>query len=163
MCKLKQKNDEKIMKTNFKKLHVKIGNHIGNFFMLGYLLCNDNQEVNVENVQIMCYIICYNSLINASNLRTQVRKGLISFYKTNKIYNISKKTSGCRSCYCYKEFWRESESFNEINEGKATNKKNSKCVKKTSFKNMCYEGFLKRGWCATKRIPWILYSFDCEK
>jgi len=104
VCKLKQKNDEKIMKTNFKKLHVKIGNHIGNFFMLGYLLCNDNQEVNVENVQIMCYIICYNSLINASNLRTQVRKGLISFYKTNKIYNISKKTSGCRSCYCYKEF-----------------------------------------------------------
>lgn len=75
------------MKTNFKKLHAKTKLEIIQEISLCWAIycVNDNQEVNnVENVQIICYIICYNGLINASNLKTQMRKGLISFYKTKK-------------------------------------------------------------------------------
>jgi hypothetical protein len=33
----------------------------------------------------MHFISCYNSFINASNFKTQARKGLISYYKINGI------------------------------------------------------------------------------
>jgi hypothetical protein len=47
---------------------------------------NDNKNVDLENPQIMRCIFCFNNLVNATNPRTQSRKGLISYYKTNGIY-----------------------------------------------------------------------------
>ncbi len=35
--------------------------------------------------KIMCCILCHDNPINATNPRTQFRKGLISYYKTNGI------------------------------------------------------------------------------
>jgi hypothetical protein len=46
---------------------------------------NDNTNVDLENPQIIHYILCFNNLVNATNPRTQSRKGLISYYKTNGI------------------------------------------------------------------------------
>jgi hypothetical protein len=34
--------------------------------------------------------VCYNGPINASHSRTQARKGLISYFKTNGITNLQK-------------------------------------------------------------------------
>jgi hypothetical protein len=51
---------------------------------------NDNQNFNVENPQIMHCISHYNIPINASNLRTQARKGLISHHNTNGITSFKK-------------------------------------------------------------------------
>jgi hypothetical protein len=38
----------------------------------------------------MCCIFCHDNLVNATNLRTQSRKGLISYYKTNGITFLRK-------------------------------------------------------------------------
>jgi len=39
-------------------------------------------------------LLCYNAPMNVSNPRTQVRKGLITYYKINGITSL-KKTCGC--------------------------------------------------------------------
>jgi hypothetical protein len=46
---------------------------------------NDNTNVDLEIPQIMRCILCFDSLVNATNPRTQSRKGLISYYKINGI------------------------------------------------------------------------------
>jgi hypothetical protein len=38
----------------------------------------------------MCYILCEDILVNATNPRTQFKKGLISYYKTNGITSLKK-------------------------------------------------------------------------
>jgi hypothetical protein len=38
----------------------------------------------------MCCILCYQNLVIGINPRTQVRKGLISYYKTNGIIYLKK-------------------------------------------------------------------------
>jgi len=51
---------------------------------------NDNVKIDLENTQIMRCIICYQELIIGINLRTQARKGLIFYYKTNGIMYLEK-------------------------------------------------------------------------
>jgi hypothetical protein len=58
--------------------------------MLFFLCVNSNQDFNVEDPQIMRCILCYSIPINASNLKTQTRKRLISHYKTNGITSLKK-------------------------------------------------------------------------
>jgi hypothetical protein len=50
----------------------------------------NNKEVDHNNAQIMHFIFCYNSFINASNFKTQTKKGLISYYKINGIIFFNK-------------------------------------------------------------------------
>jgi hypothetical protein len=42
-------------------------------------------NVDFENPQIMCCILCHDNPINATNPRIQFRRGLMSYYKTNGI------------------------------------------------------------------------------
>jgi hypothetical protein len=44
-----------------------------------------NVAIDFKNAQIMCCILCHKNAIIATNPRTQARKGLISYYKTNGI------------------------------------------------------------------------------
>ncbi len=50
-----------------------------------FLLQNDNKLVNLEQPQVMKCLLCYNATKNISNSRTNTRKGLISYCKTNGI------------------------------------------------------------------------------
>jgi hypothetical protein len=70
---------KKILETTWKKL-----------FVLRSFCVNDNVKVDLENIQMMCCIFCYQNLVIKINLRTQVRKALISYYK-KKWNNFSKK------------------------------------------------------------------------
>jgi hypothetical protein len=51
---------------------------------------NDNAEIDCENTQIMHYILRYYEPIIGINSRTQARKGLISYYKTNGMTSLKK-------------------------------------------------------------------------
>jgi hypothetical protein len=51
---------------------------------------NDNAENNLVNKQIMHYILCYQNVVIGINLKTQMKKGLISYYKTNGITFLKK-------------------------------------------------------------------------
>jgi hypothetical protein len=50
---------------------------------------NDNTRIDLENTQIMHYILCYQELIIRINLKIQARKRLIFYYK--KRNNFLKK------------------------------------------------------------------------
>jgi len=77
--------EEKIMTTNIKKLHAqRVFWKLHNIILCWDFYCvNDNQDIDVEHAQIMYCIFCYNDLFNAFNKKTQARKGLLSYYKTN--------------------------------------------------------------------------------
>jgi ribosomal protein L16 Arg81 hydroxylase len=47
-------------------------------------------EIDLVNIKIMCCIFCYQNPVIRINPRTQVRKGLISYYKTNGITSLKK-------------------------------------------------------------------------
>ncbi len=86
-----ENGSEEIMKGNLKKLYAqrKIWKPHGRTFICWSFYCvNDNAEVDLVNTQTMRYILCYRNLIIGINPRTQVRKGLISYYKTNGITSI---------------------------------------------------------------------------
>jgi hypothetical protein len=51
---------------------------------------NDNVEVDVENTLILCCIHCYQNSVIGINPKTQVRKGSISYNKTNGITSLQK-------------------------------------------------------------------------
>ncbi len=51
---------------------------------------NDTVEIDLENTQIMRCILCYQEFVIGINSRTQARKGLISYYKTNGITSLLK-------------------------------------------------------------------------
>jgi len=57
-----------------------------------------------------------------------VRKGLISFYKTNKIYNISKKNMDINHAIVVKNFEEKVNCLNKLIKEKQPTKKSSKCV-----------------------------------
>ncbi len=60
-----------------------IGNHM-KFFVLGFYFCvNDIAKVDIENTQILCCVFYYQNHVIGINPKTQVRKGLIYYYKTN--------------------------------------------------------------------------------
>ncbi len=46
--------------------------------------------MDLENIQILRYIICYQTFACGINLRTQARKELISYYKTYGITSLTK-------------------------------------------------------------------------
>lgn len=52
-----------------------------------YYCVIDNTYVDLENPWIMRYILCHNNPINAMNLKTQAKRGLISCFKTNGTLN----------------------------------------------------------------------------
>jgi hypothetical protein len=59
------------------------------FCTLVFLFCiNDNRHVNLEQLQVMRCLLCYNAPLNVSNPRTNARKG---FILQNKWYNVLKK------------------------------------------------------------------------
>jgi hypothetical protein len=62
--------------------------------MWGFFVCvHKKQDVNSAIIQIMCCIFCHNNLFNASNIKTQSTKYVISYYKVNGI-TILKKDVG---------------------------------------------------------------------
>jgi hypothetical protein len=67
------------MKPHGKNAHCSVFPHV-----------NDNKKVDHNSLQMMCCICC-NTPINASNPKTQARKKLISYYKTNGIITIFNK------------------------------------------------------------------------
>ncbi len=74
------------MKENLKKLHAqrKIWKPHGRTSLCWNFYCvNNNAEVDLINTQIMRCILCYKNLVIGINPRTQVRKRLISYHKTN--------------------------------------------------------------------------------
>jgi hypothetical protein len=83
---------------------------------------NDNTKINLENTQIMCCSLCYQELVIGINSRTQARKGLIFYYKTNGI-TFLKKTCGCRAHYHCKIVWRKKNSLLKGKEEKQPVKK----------------------------------------
>jgi hypothetical protein len=56
---------------------------------VGVFCVNDNKEIDHSNLQMMCYIFCYDNLVNAYNSKIQVRK-FISYYKINDIIIFNK-------------------------------------------------------------------------
>jgi hypothetical protein len=61
-------------------------NHMEDYFCVGvFVMSMIMQKVDFENTQIMHCILCYQEPIIRINLKTQARKGLISYYKTNGI------------------------------------------------------------------------------
>ncbi len=54
-------------------------------FVWSFHCVNDNAKVDFENTQIMCCILCHQKLIIGINLKTQMRKVLIFYYKTNGV------------------------------------------------------------------------------
>jgi hypothetical protein len=79
---------EKQMKINLKKLHAqrKIWrSHVRLSLCWSFYYVNDNVKIDIENTQIMHYILCYQEPIIGINLRIQTRKRLIFYYKKNGI------------------------------------------------------------------------------
>ncbi len=67
--------------------------------MLGVFCVHDNLEVDLENNKMMHCILCYQNRVIRINPKTQVKKGLIFYYKTNEFKK--KKQCGCRThSYC---------------------------------------------------------------
>ncbi len=52
-------------------------------------MINDNKLVDGKILQVMRYHLCSKTLV-LYNLRTKLRKGLISYYKTNGILTLKK-------------------------------------------------------------------------
>jgi hypothetical protein len=53
--------------------------------MLEFYYVNNNAEVDLVNTQVMRCILYYQNLVIRINTKTQAKKGLIFYYKTNGI------------------------------------------------------------------------------
>jgi hypothetical protein len=53
-----------------------------NAFCWGVFCVNDNKEMDHNNLQMMCYIFCYDNPVNAYNSKIQIRKA--NFILQNK-------------------------------------------------------------------------------
>ncbi len=87
------RNEKERMKFNLERLHIqrnKLKGSIINSMCCKFYCVNDNKEVDGDYPQIMKCIIYYNSLVIAINPRIQIRKGLISYHKTNIIIALRK-------------------------------------------------------------------------
>jgi hypothetical protein len=83
---LEGQNEQKIIHNNIKKLHVqrKFWKQHGKKSLFWFYYCvNDNTYVDLKSPWIMCYTFYHNNPINAMNPRTQARRRLISYFKTN--------------------------------------------------------------------------------
>ncbi len=83
-----QNEREQEMQINLKKLQAQRKSqkpHGRLSLCWNFYRVNDNAKVDLKNTQIMCYIICYQEPIIRINLKIQAKKGLIFYYKTNRI------------------------------------------------------------------------------
>jgi hypothetical protein len=85
------------MKENLKKLHAqglfwKPSNK--NALCWAFYYVNDNKEIDLTSLQVMCRIICYKNLILNLNSRNQARRGLIIYNTTNGITTLKKMQCG---------------------------------------------------------------------
>ncbi len=55
------------------------------FLCWNFYCVNDNEKIDLENTQIMHCILCYQELVIKINSKTQARKRLIFYYRTNGI------------------------------------------------------------------------------
>jgi hypothetical protein len=88
-----ENGSDEIMKGNLKKLHVQRKSwepHGRTSSCWSFYCVNDNAKVNLVNTQIMHYILYYQNPIIAINPKTQMKKGLIFYYKTNGIISLKK-------------------------------------------------------------------------
>jgi hypothetical protein len=74
----KSKTRKKNTKINLNMLHAqrkfwKL--HSITYFYWSFFCVNDNQDVYMKHAQIMHCILCHNGIVNASNPKTQARKG----------------------------------------------------------------------------------------
>ncbi len=129
--------------------------------MLIFFYVNDKWDVDIEHAQIMHCILCYIGPINASNLRTETRKKLISYYKTNWITSLKKHVDAHHTIVS-KIF---EEEMNKLMQGKEK-------MRPTKNKQNVYGGFISKkllwkipwkGWNVAKHIPWRHGSLDCKK
>jgi len=64
----------------------KVSNHREDYLCVGFFYCIiEYTKKDLENTQIMHCMFCYQELVIGIYLRTQTRKGLIFYYKTNQI------------------------------------------------------------------------------
>ncbi len=55
-------------------------------YFVGFFFCvNDNLKVNLDVLQMMCCLLCHPQPVVYLNSKKQLRKGLITYYKTNGI------------------------------------------------------------------------------
>jgi len=83
-----ENDNEKIRKGNLKKLFVQRKSwkpHGRTSLCWSFYCVNDNAKIVLVNTQIMYCIFHYQNLVNGINPKTKMKKGLISYYKTNGI------------------------------------------------------------------------------
>jgi hypothetical protein len=78
--------------------------------------------VDLENPQIMHCILCHKIPVNATNLKTQVKSELISYFKTNGISSLKKHVNANHGLVA-KMFEKEVNNLFRGQKGKATIKK----------------------------------------
>jgi hypothetical protein len=75
-------------------------NPIAKCFVLSILCVNDNKEVNLTTPQVMCCILCHDSLILNLNPKTQARKRLIIYNTINGITTLKKHVNS-NNCHVF--------------------------------------------------------------
>ncbi len=65
---------------------------------------DDGVEVDNKVLQLIKCHVCYPNQITRTNSKTQLRKGIISYFKNNGITTLEK--CGWWSCYACKEVWK---------------------------------------------------------
>jgi hypothetical protein len=104
-------------------------------------------------------ILFYQNPIIEINSKTQAKKGLISYYKTNKI-NCLYKHVDAKHTIIAKRFEEEVNIVLKITKKYITIKENNKYV---YIGGQSLNFFFQKGGCVIKRVlkgPW---SFDCQK
>jgi len=105
--------------------------------------------------------LCYQKLVIGINSKTQARKGLISYYKTNGITSLKKHVDVIH-IIIVKMFEEEVNSLLKRKEEKQPTKKIT-IMSDGSIFNFIYQRFLKKKGCATERIFRRLGPFDYQK
>jgi hypothetical protein len=95
------------MKMKFQNSHVRKlnGDLMEKMHFVGGFCVNDNKKIDHNNLQMMCYIFCYDNFVNAYNSKIQVRKTY--FISQNKWYNNFQQTCECKPCHYCKTFEEE--------------------------------------------------------
>jgi hypothetical protein len=64
--------------------------HNRNATCWAFCCVNNDKKIDLENLQVMRCLLCYNSLIHVISLNTKERKWLITYYKTYGIIVLKK-------------------------------------------------------------------------
>jgi len=87
------------LQTQRKKWHP----HNINAFCWSFYWVNDNSKVNLDVPQMMHCLLCHSQPIVSMNLRKQLKKGLVTYYKTSGIARLQKHLDANHSII-YKRF-----------------------------------------------------------